>query len=345
MGLQGAANSLYRNNGDGTFTDVTEESGVNRNNRYFSLGVVWTDLDGDQDLDLWVANDSTPNEVYVNRGDGKFEEMGFLTGLAANADGGFQASMGIDVADYDNDGLMDAFATHFAHDHSTLYRNRGNLLFEDVTNKAQLIQPEWLLVSWGTRFVDLDHDGWKDLFHSNGHVYPFLITAGWSESYYQPCSFYLNQQDGRFRDVSRLAGEDIQIATASRGMAFADFDNDGDMDLIITNLNRSPQLLRHDRSNKNHWIMFRTQGRLSNRDGLGTQIRLTAGELQQVWEIKRTVGVYSASDPRAHFGMGSSRIADLIQVQWPSGKTQTFRDVAADQHYVIDELDGLRPGF
>ena len=345
MGLQGAPNALYRNNGDGTFTDVTQESGVNENNRYFSLGVLWADLDGDNDLDLWVANDSTPNEVYVNQGDGKFSEMGFLTGLAANADGGFQASMGVDVADYDNDGLMDAFATHFAHDHSTLYRNRGDLLFEDVTNKAQLIQPEWLLVSWGTRFVDLDHDGWKDLFHSNGHVYPFLLTAGWSDEYYQPCSFYLNQRDGTFRDVGRLAGADIQRATSSRGMAFADIDNDGDIDLVITNMNQSPQLLRNDQTGDNHWLMFRVSGRQSNRDGLGVQIRLTTGETKQLWEVKRTVGVYSASDPRAHFGLGESRSADLVEIRWPSGKTQEFRDVAADRHYVIDEEQGLKLEF
>jgi hypothetical protein len=345
MGLQGAPNVLYRNNGDGTFTDVTRESGVNENNRYFSLGVLWADLDGDYDLDLWVANDSTPNEVYINQGDGTFLEMGFLSGLAANADGGFQASMGIDVADYDNDGLMDAFATHFAHDHSTLYRNRGDLLFEDVTNKAQLIQPEWLLVSWGTRFVDLDHDGWKDLFHSNGHVYPFLLTAGWSDRYYQPCSFYLNQRDGTFRDVGRLAGTDIQLETSSRGMAFGDADNDGDIDLVITNMNQSPQLLRNDLENDNHWIMFRTAGRQSNRDGLGAQIRVTTGEMKQVWEIKRTVGVYSASDPRAHFGLGAATKVDLVEIQWPSGRKQEFADVAADRHYVIDEEEGLSLEF
>jgi hypothetical protein len=345
LGLTGAANVLYRNNGDGTFSDVTVVSGVREPVPYFSLGAVWSDIDNDRDLDLFVGNDSTPNFLFVNQGKGKFLEKGFLSGLAASGDGGFQASMGIDVADYNNDGLLDVFSTHFANDYSTLYRNRGNLLFEDVTNETQFLQAEWLLVSWGTRMIDLNHDGWKDIFHTNGHVYPFLLTAGWTEQYPQPSSLYLNRRDGAFFDASKSAGPDLQKPTVSRGAAFGDFDNDGDIDCAVTNLNDSPQLLRNEGVAGGNWIMFRTRGRESNRDGLGTRISISAGGLEQVWEIKRTVGIYSSSDPRAHFGLGGARQVDSLEIRWPSGKVQHYQDVPAGVHYLLDENEGLKKEF
>ncbi len=315
------------------------------NNRYYSLGVVWADLDDDGDPDLYLANDSTPNQFYVNQGDGTFKEMGLLSGLATSAAGDFQGGMGVDAADYDNDGRLDLFVTNFAHDYSTLYRNRGDLMFEDVTQQARLIQPEWLLVSWGVGFFDLNHDGWKDIFHSNGHVYSFILTAGWSESYFQPCSFYLNQKDGTFRDVRKLVGRDLQKELVGRGMAFADFDNDGDIDFIIGNLNGSPQFFRHEGAGPNHWVMFRTRGTKTNRDGIGTRITVFTGQLRQVWEIKRTVGIYSASDPRAHFGLGEAAEINRVRVEWPSGVVQEFHDVAVDRHYLIDEKKGLESEF
>ncbi|MGH9339826.1 MAG: CRTAC1 family protein [Acidobacteriota bacterium] len=341
MGLKAAANVLYRNDGDGTFSEVTETSGVNQENRYYSLGVVWADVDEDGDLDLFVANDTTPNQLFVNQGDGSFEEMGLLAGLATSGDGAFQASMGIDVADYDNDGKLDAFSTHFANDYSTLYHNLGNLLFEDVTARAGILQSEWLLVGWGTRFADFNHDGWKDIFHANGHVYPFLIKAGWSEEYAQPPSLYLNQQDGTFRDVGRQAGAALQKKMVGRGAAFGDYDRDGDIDILVANLNDSPQLLRNDSANENHWIMFKTRGRQSNRDGIGARITIKTAELEQVWEVKRTVGIYSSSDPRAHFGLARSAIVDRVQIRWPGGKVQEFRNVRAGKHYQLDEEEGI----
>ena len=345
LGLQAGANRLYRNNGDGTFADVTTASGMDVNNHYYSLGVVWADLDGDGDQDLYLANDSTPNQFFVNQGNGTFKEMGLLSGLATSAAGDFQGGMGVDAADYDNDGRLDVFVTNFAHDYSTLYRNRGSLMFEDVTQQARLIQPEWLLVGWGTGFFDLNHDGWKDIFHSNGHVYPFILTAGWSESYFQPSSFYLNQRDGTFKDVRRLAGGDLQKQLLGRGMAFADFDNDGDMDFVIGNLNGAPRFYRHQGAAPNHWVMFRARGVRSNRDGIGTRITVVTGRLRQIREIKRTVGIYSASDPRAHFGLGKANRVDRVEVRWPSGVVQEFKDVPADRHYLIDEAKGLESEF
>lgn len=344
-GLKGAADVLYRNNGDGTFTDVTEASGAVDPDLYYGLGCVWGDMDNDGDLDLIVANDATPNLFFVNQGNGRFEELGFLSGLAVNADGLEQAGMGVDAADFNNDGLLDVYMTHFAMEYSTLYQNKGNLLFEDVTAQARIVEPEWLLVSWGTRFLDIDLDGWKDILHSNGHVYPYLITAGLNETYAMPKTVYRNRGDGTFQDVSRDVGADMQIPEVSRAVAFADFDNDGDLDLAVANMNGTPSLFRCDRRDNHHWIMVRTVGRQSNRDGIGARLEATTGELTQVWEIKRTVGIYSVSDPRAHFGLGSANRVDRLRVRWPSGKVQEFRDVEADRHYVLDEDSGLSPGL
>ncbi len=342
-GIKNAPDVLYRNNGDGTFSDVTELSGVGAVGSYDGLGCVMADLDNDRDLDIVVADDATPNLVFVNRGNGTFDEMGFMSGLALNADGLEQASMGIDAADYDNDGQLDVFMTHFALEYSTLYLNKGSLLFEDVTSSAKIAGPEWLLVSWGTRFVDFDLDGWKDIIHSNGHVYPYLIKAALNESYAQPKSLYRNERNGTFSDVGKLVGPAVQEPEVSRAAAFADFDNDGDIDFVVANMNGSPSLFRCDQKGGNHWAMFRTVGRKSNRDGIGTRINLTAAGLRQVWEIKRTVGIYAVSDPRAHFGLGSADKIDSIEVIWPSGTIQRFSDVSADRHYVIDEEKGIGP--
>jgi len=344
-GLPGAGDSFYRNNGDGTFTEISQQSHAVDKDKYYGLGVVFADVDNDSDMDIYVADDATPNLLFVNAGNGTFEEEGFLSGLAVSGDGREQASMGVDVADYDNDGLLDAYCTHFAADYSTLYHNDGNLVFSDVTAQARIQTPEWPLVSWGTRFVDLNHDGWKDIFHSNGHVYPYLIKSKTREVYYQPKTLYLNRGDGTFLDASTLAGPALQKPTVSRGVAFADFDNDGDIDCAIATLNGSPQLFRNDVPAGNHWVMFRTVGIKSNRDGIGARITVTTGKLKQVWEIKRTVGIYSASDPRAHFGLGPSATIDSVSVRWPSGKVQEFKGVAADVHYVLHEEEGLRKGI
>jgi hypothetical protein len=341
-GLQGAADHLFRNRGDGTFEDVTAKAGAVDEGRYFGLGVIWADANNDNRPDIIVANDATPNLLFVNRGDGTFEEMGFLSGLAVSGSGNEQASMGVDAADYDNDGLMDVFFAHFAADYSTLYHNEGDLFFRDVSSSARLEQPEWFLVSWGTCFLDVNNDGWKDLIHSNGHVYPYLSSAQKKERYAQPSSLFLNQRDGTFRDVSAFAGDDFMQETVSRGVGFGDYDNDGDVDLIISNMNSSPQLLRNDRTDNNHWVMFRLVGTSSNRDGLGARVTVVTDDLTQVREVRRSVGIYSASDPSVHFGLGKAQEVSRLEVLWPSGEKQRFEGVAAGVHYVIDEDDGIR---
>jgi hypothetical protein len=341
-GIPGAADVLYQNNGDGTFTDVSVKSGAADGKRHPGLGVVWADLDNDGDLDLYVANDAEPNTFFVNRGDGTFEEKALISGVALSGDAREQASMGVDAADYDNDGRLDIFATHFASDYSTLYHNEGNLVWEDATVKAQLRKSYGVLVGWGTRFADFDNDGWKDIYHSNGHVYTFLKSGEFRELYDQPGTLFLNQRNGTFLDASALAGPALGKKKSSRGVAFADFDNDGDIDCLVANMNDAPLLLRNDQSSGNRWLSLRAVGATSNRDGIGARITVLTGMLEQTWEVKRTVGIYSASDPRAHFGLGSFGKADRVTVRWPGGKTQEFRDVAANQHYLIDEQKGIQ---
>jgi hypothetical protein len=335
-GLPGAADSFYRNNGDGTFTEVSREVGAVDGERYFGLGVVWADLDNDGDLDLYVADDATPNLLFVNDGKGHFEEMGFLSGLAVSGDGAMQASMGIDASDYDNDGRLDVFVTHFASDFSTLYHNLGDLVFKDVTGEARIQATEWALVGWSTCFVDVNNDGWKDLIHVNGHVYPFLLEGGSKEAYRQPATLYLNQKDGAFLDVSSSAGPDFIRETVSRGAAFGDIDNDGDVDLLVANLNESPRLLRNDRTDSNHWIMFKITDRGSKRETIGARVLVTSGSLHQVRDVRRAVGIYSASDPRVHFGVGSAATVEQVEVRWLDGTSVRFQQLPADQHYAID---------
>ncbi|MCG6922938.1 MAG: CRTAC1 family protein [Acidobacteria bacterium] len=341
-GLPGAIDRFFRGNGDGTFSEQSAASGAADPGRYFGLGVVAADFDDDGDLDLYVGNDATPNYLFANLGGGRFEERGLTAGVAVSGEGNEQASMGLDAADYDNDGRLDLYAAHFAHDSSTLYRNLGDLLFADVTLRARVLEPENLLVAWGMAFVDLDNDGWKDIVHANGHVYPHLRGAKGGETYEQPAlTIYRNTRDGTFTHASAEAGPDAVKPVVGRGTAFGDLDNDGDTDVAIACLDSAPLLLRNEGVAGTHWLMLRAAGRKSNRDGIGTRITVHSGGLSQTWEVKRTVGIYSSSDPRAHFGLGAATKADLVRVRWPSGKVDEFRDVPADRHYLVDEADGL----
>jgi hypothetical protein len=340
-GLTGEADALFRNNGDGTFTDVSQANGAYDRDHLFGLSVVWADFDNDGDLDIYVGNDDGPDLLFANQGDGTFKEMGFVSGLAVSGDGRNQASMGIDAADYDNDGWLDAMVTNFAADYSTLYHNDHGLSFTDVTPGSELFSAGRSLVSWGLMIADFNHDGWKDIFFVNGHVTPFLEEGGYSEQYFEPPSFHLNLGNGQFRDARKDAGPDMQVGMCSRGAAFGDIDNDGDIDVAVANLNARPKLLRNDRQDAAHWAMFRTVGKKSNRDGLGVRLTATTGKLTQIWETKRGFSIYSGSDPRAHFGLGAATRIDQLRVQWPSGIVQEFKDVPADQHYLIDEEQGL----
>jgi len=341
-GLPGARDLYYENRGDGTFIERSEATGAFDKESYFGLGVVVSDVDGDGDQDIYVGNDATPNYLFVNRGDGTFDERGFASGTAVSGEGNEQASMGVDAADYDNDGRVDLYSTHFANDTSTLYRNLGNLLFRDVTVTARVQEPEWPLVKWGTMFVDLDNDGWKDIVHANGHVYPHLRNAQGPETYEQPAlTVYRNARDGTFVHASNECGPDATQPMVGRGTAFGDFDNDGNMDVVIARLDGTPVMLHNEGAAGNHYLMVRTEGRRSNRDGLGARIWVQAGGFQQMREIRRTVGIYSTSDPRAHFGLGRATRVEKVRIEWPSGHVDEYRDVLSDAHYLAREGESL----
>ena len=340
-GVPGDSNILYHNNGDGTFTDVTQAAGV-ANPELKSLGVVTVDLDGDGWPEIYVASDSTINALYHNRGDGTFADISLLSGAGYSLDGRAQSGMGVDAGDYDGDGRPDLFVTNFQDDDNTLYHNDGKLNFTDVTYPAMLGQVSFNKLGWGTGFQDFDNDGYLDLFVANGHVYPQVDAAHLPETYAQQNQIFRNLGNGTFVEVTKTAGLGMQVVKSSRGVAFADFDSDGRMDAVVINIDDTLTLLHNTTRNANHWLTVRTIGSRSNRDGLGTRLRLSAGGHVQVREVKTCGSFASASDPRVHFGLGAARTIERLEVNWPSGKKHIFTNVPVDHFVVVHEEAGLR---
>jgi len=333
-GLKGAGDTLYRNNGDGTFTDVSKQAGVADENGFYGLGVITSDFDDDGLIDIFVANDSTPNFHYRNQGNGTFKEIGFLAGTAVNENGSEQGSMGVTVGDYDHDGKLDLFVTNFDDEYNVLYHNNGNNSFTDVSYAAKLAAVSLPYVGWGTKFFDYDNDGWVDLFVANGHVYPQL------PSYRQRRLLHRNNHDGTFTEVSAQFGALLTEARASRGVAFGDIDNDGDVDLLITDLDGPPQLLRNDGGNANNSIIIKTVGVKSNRSGIGARVKVVAGDLIQVDEVRSGDSYISQSDLRLHFGLEKRTKVDLIEVRWPSGLVEKITGVGVNRIVTIKEGQG-----
>ena len=349
-GLPGGTNRLFHNNGNGTFTDVSQASGVVEPSGYYSFAVVTTDFDNDGWTDIYVACDSTPSILYHNNGDGTFTDIAVPYGVAYNEGGQEQAGMGASAADYNRDGWLDIFRTNFSDDTSTLYRNNGDGTFTDATFEAGMgVNTRYL--GWGCSFIDFDNDGWKDIVLVNGHVYPELEQMGVSTPYLEPKILYKNLRNGRFQDVSVSAGPGIVAPSSSRGMALGDFDNDGDLDIAINNMNGQAELLRNDGGNKNHSLMIKTIGTKSNRSGLGARIRVVAGGAEQIDEVRSGASYISQNDLRVHFGLGQAAKADLVEIKWPSGRIDTLENVEADQVIYVEEGKGvvkkqkfLRPG-
>jgi hypothetical protein len=305
VGLPGAADVFYENRGDGTFSDATEERGLADAARSYGFGVVATDYDNDGWTDLFVANDSTPNFLYRNRGSGRFESVGLLSGVALNAEGRAQAGMGVDAGDYDNDGWMDLVLTTFAHDTKTLYRNLGNGHFEDASQAAGLTAATFEPMGWGTAFFDADLDGKLDLFIANGHIYPQVVDfPDLKETFRQRNQLLLN--DGAsFRDVSESAGSGLRVQRVGRGLAVGDLDNDGDQDLVVTNMDDVPTLLENRQRTGRHWIGVQLESPEANRFAIGARITLEAGDRRQSREVRSGGSYLSQNDLRAHFGVGS----------------------------------------
>jgi len=330
-GLKPLPDILYRNNGDGTFTDVTTSALGAEQPRYYAFTPLWLDVDNDGWPDLYVADDGTPNLLYHNRGDGTLEEVGALAGCAYSRDGLEQSSMGADFGDYNRDGWLDLFVAHFSDDYNTLYCNRGHGFFSDVTEEARLFHVSWNNVSWGTKFLDVDLDGWPDLFIANGHVYPEAEHWHMDTGFRQHVQVLRNQGKGTFQDVTAALGPDLQRKALGRGLAIADFDNDGDLDVVVNNLDGHPLLFRCDSPPRANWILLRLEGTRSNRDALGARIYVRTDGSEQMQELHTSGGFCSSNDPRAHFGLGDSAVINEVEVRWPSGLSQRFRHVMARQ--------------
>jgi enediyne biosynthesis protein E4 len=345
-GLQGGKNILYHNNGDGTFSDVSEAAGIFRANGTYGLGVLTADFDNDGWPDIYVANDSTASALYHNKGNGTFEDVAIDAGCALSPDGKPQAGMGVSAADYDLDGNLDLVKTNFAGDTPSLYHNLGGGNFEDTTFTAGLGAHTQFL-GWGCGFFDFDNDGWPDILICNGHVYPEVEQLKTEAGYPQRKLLYRNLRNGHFADVSLNAGTGISEPVAARGCAFGDFDNDGDIDVVVNTVNDYPQLLRCDARLDNNWIKVRTIGTKSNRSGIGARIKCIVhlpGETkphQQIDEVRSGGSYISQSDLRVHFGLGKAEKVDVLEIRWPSGQIDTVKNIKPNQLIFVKEGAGI----
>jgi len=344
-GLKGAGDSLFHNNGDGTFTDVSKAAGVSDPNGYYGLGVVWADFNNTGRPDIYVANDSTPKFLYKNEGNGKFKDIGLESGTAVSEDGSEQASMGIAIGDYLHTGRPSLSVTNFSDENDLLYRNEGNWNFAEVSYPSGVALPSLPWVKWGTAFLDVDNDGWLDLMTVAGHVYPQVDTLPSGAGYREPQLLQLNQKDGTFCDASDQAGAPLKEKRVARGLAIGDLFNDGNMDAVVSDLDGSPMILRNHGIPGRHWVSFELAGTKSNRLALNARVKIVAGGMTQTDEIHSGGSYLSQNDLRVHFGLGAAQKIDRVEIHWPSGATETMIDVAADQAYSVLEGNGIVPPY
>ncbi len=339
-GLEGSADNLYRNNGDGTFTEISRQAGVSDPQHYFGLSSVWAHFGDDAKLDLFVTNDGEPNYLYRNDGKGHFTEVGYQSGTALNQDGAEQANMGIALGDYDHLGRLSVAVTHFSEEYTALFHNDGALSFSEVGNQAGIASATAPYVGWGDAFFDFDNDGWPDFMQVNGHVYPQVDTKDIGTHYRQPKLLFLNLHNGRFRDISGDVGAALQIPQVSRGLAVGDLFNNGRLDLVIENLEGAPMILEPAGGPPNHWVEFALTGPKGNRLALNTRVRVEAGTLQQDDEVRSGGSYLSQNDLRLHFGLGTHAVIDQVEVRWADGRTETFKHLGANHIYSFREGSG-----
>jgi hypothetical protein len=340
-GMPGEGDYLFHNRGDGTFEDVSKKAGMDDPQHRFGLGAIWADYDNDGWPDLFVANDAGPNFLYHNRHDGTFDEVGMLAGVALGDDGQELGSMGVDFADYDHDGKLDLFVTNYTDQINNLYRNLGGGNFSDMSWPAKVGQPSYRYVKWGAGFVDFDNDGWVDIFVNNGHVYPQVDAIPGSPGYKEPMQMFRNNHDGTFEDISKASGVFEMPPESRRGAAFGDVYNDGNMDILVLNIGQAPSLLINKTRNSNHRVAFHLIGTKSNRAALGARVTIHAAGVMQFNEVRGGGSYLSQNDLRLHFGLGAADKMDTVEVSWPSGQTDTLRDVPADFIYTITEGQGI----
>jgi enediyne biosynthesis protein E4 len=329
-GLPGLADLLYHNEGNGTFREVSAEIGVRDTIKAYGLGVVWLDFDNDGWQDIFVANDSMANYLWRNKGNGTFEEIAIEAGCAFSADGRAQSNMGIAVGDYDNDGWLDLFVTHFSEDYNTLYHNNHGQ-FEDATYQAALGTVSYKQLSWGTAFLDFDNDGWKDIFVANGHIYPQADQAG--NNYFQQNQLLRNLHNGRFELVSPEQSG-FSKARSSRGAAFGDLRGQGALDIVVNNIGDGPFLYQSS-STSNNWVRFKLMGTKCNRDAIGARITVVADGLRQMDEVRSADSFVSSSNAGLHFGMGKASVTDEVEVRWPDGSLEKFSGFVTNREHVI----------
>jgi hypothetical protein len=335
-GLAPGHGHLFKNLGGGRFQDVTAASGIGAAPPSYGLGVAWGDLDNDGRPDLFVANDSLPNYLFHNDGNGKFTESALASGVALRSDGREQAGMGVDIGDYDNDGNLDLVLTTFSDDYKTLFHNDGTGHFEDVSSQAGLVRPTWNLLGWGVQFVDLNNDGYLDIVMANGHVYPEVDQHSFATTYRQHPFLLTNDKNGHFKDAGASAGPAFELAESSRGLATGSLSNNGFMDIVISNLDAQPWIIKNP-GNTGNWLLLKLRGTISNRDAIGARVTVKTGKLSQLREVKSGGSYQSHSDFRLHFGLAEAQSADEVKIRWPTGKQQALKNVKANQILTVDE--------
>jgi hypothetical protein len=340
-GLKGSPDNLYHNNGDGTFTDVSKQAGVDDTDRRYGLTSIWSDFGNAGKLDLFVANDSEANYLYESGSSGKFENVALEAGVAVNDDGMEQANMGVAYGDYLHTGRMSLAISHFDVEYTALYTNDGGMSFTDNSVASGIARGTQGYVGWGDAFVDFANNGWQDFFQVDGHVYPQVDTTHTATHYLEPKLLFLNQRDGTFKNISRRVGPALVTPQVSRGLAIGDLFNDGRMEAVVENLVGGPMILRPEGGPNNHWISFQLEGVKCNRLALNARVRVIAGDLQQLGEVISGGSYLSQNDLRLHFGLGSHDAVDQAQIQWPDGARENLAHLAADRFYVVREGQGI----
>ena len=341
-GMQGERDHLFHNNGDGTFTDVSEKAGVGDSSRYYGLSSLFVRLSGNKRLDLVVANDSTPNYLYLNRGNGKFEDDSYASGYAFNKDGRETASMGIAAGDYTNDGRIDLLNTTFSDDYDVLYRNDGGANFSDVSSEAGIANATIPFLGWGDGFLDYDNDGWKDILIANGHVYPMVDAHDWGITYAERPLLFHNLKSGKFALVPAVEKSGLAVVISARGMAFGDLFNDGKIDAVINNIDGVPTLLRNVNDDHNHWVEIRLIGQgKSPRDAVGATVYVAANGLRQREDVLSGGSFASSNDQRVHFGLGPDKGPIEVEIDWPDQKVERMHLPATDRIFTIVEGKGI----
>jgi enediyne biosynthesis protein E4 len=343
-GLKGEPDHLFHNNGDGTFTEVSGKAGVADANAYYGLTAVFADVNNDGKVDLMVANDSTPNYLYINKGDGTFEDASYASGYALNENGRETASMGIAVGDYLNNGLLDLYNTVFSDDYNPLYRNDGGGNFTEVSYQAGIAEPTIPFLGWGDGFLDFDNDGWLDVLAANGHVYPAVDQSDWGTTFAERPLLFRNLHNGKFELVPPVKGTGLADVLTARGAAFGDLFNDGKIDVVINQIDNTPVLLRNVHADKNHWVGIRlVGGPKSPRDAVGAQVYLTAGGVRHRADVISGGSFASSNDFRLHFGLGLTEKIDNVEIHWPSGHVDHLSLPAVDRYFTVVEEKGVVP--